>query len=73
MVTRFQERALKKFAKRAVGWEKPANHPGIGDDTFKALVQMGYLKERLIGVGQEWGIQLTEQGRQAVYEDIWPC
>ena len=69
MVTPFQKRALRIFRQKAVGWERPVNHPGIGDPTFDALVEHGYLEERLEGTGR-W-LRITEKGDLALDQNEW--
>ena len=72
MVTRFQERALKKFRARAIGWERAANYVGIGNDTFQALIDMGYLEERREGNNrQQWWLRITDKGNRALDKGLW--
>jgi hypothetical protein len=69
MVTPFQARNLKKFRRRAVGWERPANHPGISEKTFDALVALGYLEEKR--EGQDRFLRITDKGHRALDDDLW--
>jgi hypothetical protein len=72
MVTPFQARSLKKFRRRAVGWERAANHPRIGEKTFDALVALGYLEEKLEGpTRQDRFLRITDKGHRALCDDLW--
>ena len=73
MATRRQQKALRYFGERAAGWEDPRSHPGVSPDMFEALVDMGYVEAREAESGQaNRRFRLTEQGNQALDQDIWP-
>jgi len=69
MVKRHEASSLKRFRRRAVGWERPANHPGISKETFDSLVQQGYLEEKHEG-GDQF-VQITDKGNRALDEGLW--
>jgi hypothetical protein len=72
MVTPYEAQCLKKFAQRAMGWERPAFITGIGQGTYDSLVKQGYLEERRDGPGasNRW-LRLTEKGKRAVDEGLF--
>lgn len=72
MVTRHQERALKLFRQRALGWERAASIVGISDATFDALVAGGYLEEKRDGPGPSFRwLRITDKGNRALDEGLW--
>jgi hypothetical protein len=69
MVKPHEGRSLKRFRRRAVGWSRPADHPGVSKETFDSLVAQGYLEEKYES-GERF-VQITEKGNTALDKDLW--
>jgi hypothetical protein len=65
MLTPHQARCLRKFAGRAVGWER--DDLVRGGKTLDELVKLGYLEQKWVG-GTRW-LRLTAKGERAAYSE----
>lgn len=73
MATRRQKQALQYFGERAVGWEDPRSHPGVSPGMFETLVDMGYVEANDAASDHaSCMFRLTEQGKHALDDDVWP-